>query len=379
MQNDYQVEEISVPSLMSRGVGLYTESIIFNYSTFNIGIIRADGSKEILAGVSEYYGGTRDIVIQQRTKVAKTLINTNREQEYLPGIKITIQPGTVLRSPVYIKELNIVIASEQDANVVKHPYGCMNYSDAAHDAVIKFEEAAKESILLSITANDPLGKHKYLYTAVGNEIVKIPIQCEHDATLDPKLIYLIKEAEGSTVMSVDLTSLYTSKDGLIYLENSIVGFLALDEDIARHCLESYKVYNQDTMQRYINDIKNDYDNKFMETKNSFELDRMSLENQIKRLKDANIQQEHEYNILSAKYDSILGTLTFKDNQEERDIKIETLHNAKHISNNSLGISNTKATTTQMESDYKFWQIVAVGAVPLIALGVGMLAKKWLDK
>jgi lipopolysaccharide export LptBFGC system permease protein LptF len=133
------------------------------------------------------------------------------------------------------------------------------------------------------------------------------------------------------------------------------------------------------MQRYINDIKNDYDNKFMETKNSFELDKMSLENQIKRLKDANIQQEHEYNILSAKYDSILGTLTFKDNQEERDVKIETLHNAKHISNNNLGISNTKATTTQMESDYKFWQIVAVGAVPLIALGVGMLAKKWLDK
>lgn len=363
---------------MSRTVGLYTEHVIFNYTSFNVVVIHANGTKTVIPAHENKYNGINDVVIQFRSQLTSTIVNANRDEAYLPGLKISLKAGAILNAPIFVKEINAVIATEQAASVLKHPYGCMDYVTAASAASLNFVQSVKESVIVSITANDPLGKHNVLYAAIGNSIVKIPIQSNPDSTLAPQLVYVVQSPNGSTTLTVDLEDLYENDSKIVYLEQCILSFVTLDEVVAIKHMENYKSYTQETLQEYLEEVKKKYDEKLAEIKNVYEIDKLALENQCRRIKESLANKEHDYNILMAKYEETTGTLNASRESTEKLLKLQAMNNAKQISDNNVKISNTKAVTTKAEQDFKLWHAVAIAAAPVITVIAGVVVKKWID-
>ena len=129
----------------------------------------------------------------------------------------------------------------------------------------------------------------------------------------------------------------------------------------------------------MNDFKklaSEYEAERAAVKETHDVELISLNNQLKRFKDLIAEKDHEITMLTAKYDSLSGSVMYGDLSQERLLKKETLINANAISENNVAIATTKASTTRIESDSKMWQIVAVAAVPILAAVAGILIKKW---
>ena len=376
MSKKYKVEEIqNTGPLLSTNTGLYSESFILNYTNFDITIIDCHGGRNIIPGCPIYESAGTEVIIEKRGKLGKTLKDYYGKQEVIPGIKLIIDESLFAASPLFVEELNIVIALAKNSDAIRHPYGCMNYSEAAQSAQCKFENVAENSTIVSITANDPTESLKVLYTGLGGSIIRIPVQHEFDTSPTPQLIYVIKSDIDAipTILTVDLTPL-TEKERILDLDNSILSFVAVDEGEALQYLETYRTYSADAFNKRSQAIKQAYDVKISELKASYELDKLTLENQLKQIKTTLSEKEHELHIVNAKYDSLAGIALHQDAEAERRIKLAALHNSQRISDNNVNISDTKVHIAKKEYEYKLWHIIAAAAIPVIVTCVNNYIK-----
>lgn len=379
MSKRYNVSEVEeLGRLISNKVGYYNELLVLNYTSFDIAVVDHNNDRHVIPGCPIYTGITNEVLIENRKTMAQTKPTDYGPTLVFPGVRVVVSENDLSLGPVYISELNIVIASARDSMTVKHPYGCVDYTQAALRANLKFEQAAEESILVSITANDPTGSLKELYTGVGDSIIKIPVQHEIEACVTPQLVYAIRDPDGlSRVMTIDISTL-SDKDKVLYTDNSIIKFVTLDEDEANIILKNYKTYSVESVNKRVEQVKDEYEKKLAAMKHSHETEKVVMESNIKRLKDVILDKDHQITTLESKYNSLLGTYQYMDAQLERKREVEISENKKRISDHNVDIAETKSNTTRRESEYKLWYLIAAAAAPIVTGCIGVLIKKWME-
>jgi len=318
----------------------------------------------------------KEVVIQERCGLDNIRNPRDGTPIKLKGRRIVIRQEELEKQPIFIKELNIVLTPSYNANYVKHPCESLDYTEAAIKAVASFTKAVDESISITITANDPTNSVDKLYTAVCGTLFTIPVYHTYESSIIPQIIYTVKVADSVTVMTIDLRDWLKSTSPILIPEQSILPFITRDKIIAEETLASYRTYSADEIDERLKKLASEYDAERSAVKETHEVELISLNNQLKRFKDLIAEKDHEITMLTAKYDSLSGSVMYGDLSQERLLKKATLINANAISENNVAIATTKASTTRMESDSKLWQIVAVAAVPILAAVAGVLIKKW---
>ena len=379
MLSKYTVtEDLDLPAILSTEVAIYNELTIINNTLSDVSVIYPTGECKTLPSCPIYIAQAlrKEVVIQERYGLDNIRNPRDGTPIKLKGRRIVIKQEELEKQPVFVKELNIVLTPSYNANYVKHPCESLDYTEAAIKAVASFTKAVDESISITITANDPTNSVDTLYTAVCGTLFTIPVYHAYESSIIPQIIYTVKVADSVTVITIDLRDWLNSTSPILIPEQSILPFITRDKIIAEETLASYRTYSADEIDERLKKLASEYEAERAAVKETHEIELISLNNQLKRFKDLIAEKDHEITMLTAKYDSLSGSVMYGDLSQERLLKKETLINANAISENNVAIATTKASTTRIESDSKMWQIIAVAAVPILAAVAGILIKKW---
>lgn len=379
----YTVEnDLTFDTLFSKCCGTYAEFNIVNHTHMDVSVINHDGSRQTLPRHVRMYQNTSNELILEKRHVIGPIVPDKQGIiiPKLPGLRVRVS-GDLLeeQGDVYVKEFNIVLAANDYANVVKHPYQCLDYSNVLDRAVEEAHKVIDGSLLISVTANDPSGRLTDLYTGFGDDIINIPVQ--HDvlsSQATPTMSYVFKSnGVTSNVYTIDISSLHGSDD-VLEISNGLFPFLSkTDKDLDKYFL-NYKTYGAKAVQSKIDVLRQEYEDKISKAKQSYDLDKVLLTNQLARLKDNLVSKEHQLEVALSKCASLEGLLASADSQLERQTKLSIMDNNKDISNNKLEIESIKHATVKRDSEFKSWHMVAAVAVPVVTACVGLLMKKWAD-
>jgi len=377
--NNYTVtDEQELPAILTTELAIYNEITIINNTSSDIAVIYSTGECKILPSYPSYIAQTlrKEVVIQERHGLDNLRNPRDGSPIKLTGRRISVPQDEIVKHPVFIKELNIVLTQGYNAKFVKHPCESIDYTEAAAKAVAEFSRAVDESISITITANDPTRSIDKLYTAICGTLFTIPVFHSYDSSIIPQVIYTVKVADSVTVLTIDLGDWINSSSPILIPDKNILPFITKSKIVAEETLETYRTYSADEIDDRLKKLTTEHETKYTELKYSHDVETMGLESQLKRLKDLLAERDHAITMLTAKYDSLSGSILYGDLNQERLMKKEVLTNAKVVSENNVAIASTKASTTKLESDSKMWQIVAVAAVPILAAVAGIIIKKW---
>lgn len=377
--SNYSAKQVNLGPLTRCHSAFYQETCIINACTRNIVVISLDGSKRTVEPVGSAFNN-QTIVLHRRETMGNTIAFSGSPIP-VPGVSVEVPYFKLQSGPIYVEEFNIVVCTEEDAVVCRHPYAAMKYTESIDASLKLLGDKISDAPGLRLLANDPQGRYDEIYTILDHKVMTIPVTHVPD-DLFTLTVVIIDEGKYFTDQ-LDLNELHTGTTNIVEFSNKFIPFVTTSKANAETIAKSYLWLNPQTFA----DFKEKEQKQYQANLNMLE----TQMNALKAEKDAKIKE------LSAKL--MIANTTLAQIQAERDdykYKYQYLKgdlNATNdimstyrdrqkfdydlaMANNDLAISRTKRKHAQEEATFKTWHLIAAAAIPTIAaIGLELFRSK----
>lgn len=338
--------------------GFYGEVLIENHTRTTIGILNHLNVYETLPP-SGCYRPIPVISIIFRSGLGPTLDRTCTHQP-LPGGIITIMESELQQGPVYVEEVNLVIAYAEQVPGLTHPYCGMSYEAILDDGLRQITDSLQDNPSVTLIANDPENRCDVLYTAIGEYIQ--PVNVSHIRAPYATLTLCILNNGSANKLVIDLEKMFEASDEVLEPETGILSFITIHKSLCTQLLNRKRPLTQQAIEQSI--MAYDEELKRVKEEHRLQLDTIKLtyDNKLRTLSFERDSWKTQHDDVTAKYTDLKATVAarqdvLKDNFQFQDMQYKSTE---------LGY---KAHKAELEHDEAKLKLVTT-AIAVVAGGVG---------
>jgi len=263
--------------------GIYYEMIICNGTSSPIYLISSNNSKTIVQPDKKYKSGK--VVIIKKYSIngsPKRFDSTQMGPVKIPteGLRIEISDIEISRNPIYVKEVNMMLASIEFGDTIDHPNYIKSYKETLQE--VRQSIHSEDATLISFAINDPVCRYRKLYAILGGNSFIIP--CTNLPVKDKLLSLSISFISNSKVTEVESCNIEDLDSKGFYIcetfgETLIIGTtaqIALDES------KMLKVKKDNAINKIVKDRIEECNKSLI---SDFDSDKTRLKQQIEELKN----------------------------------------------------------------------------------------------
>ena len=377
--SDYSAKQVNLGPLIRCHSAFYQETCIINACTRSIVVISLDGTKRTIEPVGTSFSN-QTVVLHRRETMGSTIAFSGSPVP-IPGVSIEVPYFKLQSGPVYVEEFNVVVCTEEDAIVCRHPYAAMKYTESINESLKLLGDKILDAPGLRLLANDPKGRFDEIYTILDHGVITIPVTHMPDDLFVLKIV-IINEGSYYTE-ELDLSELHAGTTNIVEFTDKFIPFVTTSRANAETIASSYMWLNPQTFAEFRDKEQKQYQSNLSMIEAQMNALRAEKDAKIKELTAkltiinttlAQIQAERDD--YKYKYQYLKGDLnatndimsTYRDRQKfDYDLA---------MSHNDLAISRTKRKHAQEEATFKTWHLIAAAAIPTIAaIGLELFRSK----
>ena len=371
MNEPYEVTKMKLSSLANVGIAAYSETSIVNITNESIVIIDNQNNKTIIPP-SNFSNVCENVVVIYYRKGVCATATSNGTPCVLNGFTVKLDKYRLRNSPIYVKEIDKLVCTEEQAAHATHPYANVSYSDAMHEAIDELAKVVNEAPGFKILANDPTGSMHTLYTILDNHVVSIPVT---NKSADTPTMTIVSTREGKMYdESFDLKELLNGTTNTMKFPGRVIPWVTTSEINAKEIAKMFSWITPEYLAELKNKIQQESKRNLDATIAQMDADKGKLEVKITTLEAECKRLELERDDFKTKYTTMKNDRQTNLDGMTRMYDIMKARNDYDMSNGNLQMNGYKLQMTQQESQFKLWHLALMAALPIL----GLMAMKMFE-
>lgn len=371
MNEQYEVTKMKLSNLTNVRISAYSETSIANITSEPIVIIDNQNNQTIVPSSNFSNICENVIVIYSRKGVCQTITDKGAPC-VLNGFTIKIDKYRLRNEPIYVKEIDKLVCTEEQAAHAVHPYAKVVYTDAMRSAIDEMAKVISDAPGFKILANDPTGSIHTLYTILDNQVVSIPVTNRPD---DIPTMTIVSTREGKMYDEVfDIKELLEGTNNTVKFPGRVVPWVTTSEINAKEAAKLFKWITPE----YLAELKSKMQQESKRTIDAalaqMDADKSKLEVKITSLEAECKRLEIERDDYKTKYVTMKTDRQTNLDGMNRMYDLMKARNDYDMSNGNLQMNGYKLQMTQQESQFKLWHLALMAALPVL----GLMAMKMFE-
>jgi len=378
MSGRYTVAEapLSQTNATTAGAGLYMERTVRNLTGTPVVLIDRFNNREVIPCMSYGYSTSSNVQICERTVVldgntsARAKSDAANTIAQSPGRIISVSSWELQNGPVYVDEIDRLVATAEQASSATHPAYGHTYETALEHAIGALC-SGDNTYTLRVFANDPTGEITSLYIHQFGSTLSIPVtRLQHNDSYVTFVIINHRRVEQRFSFALDQIS---EGDGLISLGSGFTIPVGVSEEQVASGLAKALQWHELTpeqVEKQLTELNSAHQceikaltAKADDAADEYRMERARLENKLNEVKLQLEQSQADANRYKAAADRFEGWVT-------ADTKHDTVEQS-HVA------AVLKHRGTELETKTKELQYWA--AIAKICGGVAIAALTWWVK
>jgi len=304
--------------LVSRGDALYEELQYLNYTGCVLVVITSSGARTVIppAHKGSIISSDRRCIIKMRSILGPQLVANSAVDCNVVDCDLriwNISANELNSNPVYVKELNVIICFDHQADYVEHPFRKLNSHDRADEYCKAIIQEFENENVWHFIVNDPLKKLDNIYAEFDGKAIELALKHDVDYNTDKiTLTAFVKGKDGIVKQTYDIDAIL--KEEYISLPSCPLRLLGLTRGlIERHRGEA--CYSQKELDDEIKRAKLTAQKEQQQTIDDLKTKCSSIESERDRLKTKNEELKEQLNTITG---SLKGSQTVEEFRTSRD-------------------------------------------------------------
>ena len=375
---NYQLTQRELGPLARSQAAFYRETCIVNTCAKPVTLIESDGTMtEIPAAGTDF---SVESVLMHKREVVGSSKSYRGSDINIPGMTIEVPYFKLVSGPVYVPEFNLVVCRAEDAEMCRHPFAAMRYSESIDQCLRLVADQICDAPGMRILANDPTDQFDTFYTLINSRVINIPVTHVADDGITLTLV-LINDGQYYADV-IDIDELSSGETNTVEFEDCVLPFITTSKLNAEEMAKAFKWLTPKAFALFKEKEQKRHEAELAAKDSMFEAYKAEREAKIKELaakltiiNTTLAQTQAERDDYKHRYQYLKGDINATNDIMETYRDRQKYATDMHISDNDVRTSSLKRKNAEEESTFKTWHLIAAAALPAVAaIGIELFKK-----